>query len=235
MGLELEDQVILVTGSAKGLGRFLAEKIEGVGATTFFHFRNSKSRPVRFSSESVCFDVRDKEAVQKGVASIVKKCGRLDALIQCVGPYHPKRIDELSDHEWKTDLETTLHGSFNLSQQVLPTMRKNRFGRIIYVGDSMADRLTTSPHSVAYKIAKNGLYSLARAFAQTEMKNGITVNVVSPGVMPNSVVKPSTKAMPRVRLTKFEEVYQAILFLLSKGASKVTGTNLVVSGGFFGV
>ena len=200
-------KIILVVGSAKGLGAYLAQGFAEQGATVVFHARQHNKR---CRSPFVTFDVRDRAAVERAVKKIIKKYRRIDVLINCVGPYTPKRIDQLTEKEWRNDLESGLHGAFFLSRAVLPQMRKQKSGCILHIGDKTVKGLKTSALAVAYKIAKNGLATLVHALQQTESKHGIQIHLLKVGILPNSIVKPSQKILAKIPQTSFESVFKKI-------------------------
>ena len=183
----LEKKIVLVVGSEEGLGCFLAEQFLKAGAKTIFHYRTKKPK---MKSSSVVFDVRDSKIVQSEINRVVHDFGGIDILVNCVGPYTPQSIEKITEEEWRENIEAILHGSFFLARAVLPTMRKQKSGKIIFVGDESVGELKTSPIAVPYKIAKNGLVTLTHALAETEKQNEIGIHLVSPGFLPNSIVKP---------------------------------------------
>src|SRR3989338_3224062 len=90
--------VVLITGSARGLGAYLAVALEKKGAVVI---RHTRKKPGRSQAPGVIFDVRNRRAVEAAVRKIIRKWGRIDWLINCVGPYTPKRIDRLTETEWR--------------------------------------------------------------------------------------------------------------------------------------
>jgi 3-oxoacyl-[acyl-carrier protein] reductase len=110
-------------------------------------------------------------------------------------------------------------------------MRKKKWGRIINLGYSRAEQLVAFSRITPYAVAKTGLLTLTRTVAASEASFGITVNIVSPGLIEGGVL-PEQKDVPRGRLAKFKDVSEAVLFLASEKADFITGTNLVVAGGW---
>ena len=110
-------------------------------------------------------------------------------------------------------------------------MRKRGWGRIINLGYSRAEQITAFPTIAPYAVAKAGLLILTRTIAATEASLGITVNMVSPGLVEGGVL-PKHNDVPSGRLGKFTDVSQAVVFLSSLEAGYITGNNLVVAGGW---
>jgi 3-oxoacyl-[acyl-carrier protein] reductase len=113
----------------------------------------------------------------------------------------------------------------------LPGMRKRKWGRVINLGYSRAEQLVAFSKITPYAIAKTGLLILTRTAAASEASSGITVNMVSPGLIEGGAL-PEAKNIPAARLGRFEDISNAVLFLVSEEAGFITGTNLVVAGGW---
>jgi 3-oxoacyl-[acyl-carrier protein] reductase len=113
----------------------------------------------------------------------------------------------------------------------LPNMRKKKWGRIINLGYSRVEQLTSFPTITPYAAAKTGLLILTRTAAATEASFGITINMVSPGLLEEGIL-PKDKRIPAGRLGKGEDVSDAVLFLTSEKSDYITGTNLIVAGGW---
>jgi 3-oxoacyl-[acyl-carrier protein] reductase len=107
-------------------------------------------------------------------------------------------------------------------------MRARRWGRIINIGYSRAEQLGSFPTILPYAVAKTGLLILTRTAAVSEVANGVTVNMVSPGLMEGGVLPPGK--IPPAAIGGFRDVAGAVDFLASDAAAAVTGTNLIVSG-----
>jgi 3-oxoacyl-[acyl-carrier protein] reductase len=112
---------------------------------------------------------------------------------------------------------------------VLPGMRKRRWGRVVNLGYSRAEQFVAFSTIAPYAIAKTGLLILTRTAAASEASSGITVNMVSPGLMEGGLL-PEARSVPGGRLGKFEDVSSAALFLISEETGFITGTNLIVAG-----
>jgi NAD(P)-dependent dehydrogenase (short-subunit alcohol dehydrogenase family) len=110
-------------------------------------------------------------------------------------------------------------------------MRPSGGGRIVNIGFTGAERLAARPNVVAYAIAKTGVVLLTKAIARAEVANGITANVVAPGVVENSKTKP-LREIPAGRVARIEEVASAVLYFVSPEAEYVTGQVLEVAGGW---
>jgi NAD(P)-dependent dehydrogenase (short-subunit alcohol dehydrogenase family) len=138
---------------------------------------------------------------------------------------------ELSSDVWHAILGSNLHAAFYTCQEAVPHMRDRGFGRIVNIGYAGAELVKARPAIVAYNVAKTGMILYSKALARAEAPHGITVNVVSPGVIENSVTQP-VQEIPMGRVGRFEELVGAVRYLLSDPASYVTGVTIEVAGGW---
>ena len=236
----LDGKIALVTGSSKRLGKELALALARNGADVIVHYNKSKKEAESVKKEIESFgrcsiavkaDLRNAKEVEAMLRKIIAKFKKLDILINNVGNFIFKNIDDYSPQEWGFLLDTTLNTTYYCCKYALPYMRKRKFGRIINIADSLADRIQASPKLTPYIIGKTGVLILTQTLAVTEAKHNINVNAVSPGVMENSIVKPLDK-VPKGRYGAYWDVINAVLFLLDEKSDYITGANIKVSGGW---
>lgn len=165
------------------------------------------------------------------IKKVEKRFGRIDILVNNFGPIIVKPWEKIKWSEWEYVLRGNLGSALFCTKAVLPGMRKKKWGRIINLGYSRAEQLVAFSNIIPYAVAKTGLLILTRSAAASEASFGITVNIVSPGLIEGGVL-PEQKDVPRGRLAKFKDVSEAVLFLASEKACFITGTNLVVAGGW---
>lgn len=232
--------VALVTGSAKGIGRALALALAGAGYDVAVHYRASESeaqgvvreargRGVR--AQAFQADVTRPEEAARLVGDVHRTLGGLDVLINNVGNYHQGPLDALDVATWHAMFDGNLHCTFYLCRAAIPLMRASGGGRILNLGFAGAELLKARPSIVAYSAAKTGVILLSKALAKTYAGDNITVNVLSPGVMDNSVSVPDTP-LPMGRPGALDELAAAALFLVSESARYITGVTLEVAGGW---
>ncbi len=158
--------------------------------------------------------------------------GRLDVLVNNVGDYHHGPLEDLDGATWRYMLDSNLNATFYTCQQAVPLLRRSpRGGRIVNVGYAGAQHVVARPGIAAYGIAKTGVILYSKALAKVEARHGLTVNVVSPGVLENSVTKPLAE-IPMGRLGTLDELAAAVRYLVSEEAAYVTGVTIEVAGGW---
>jgi 3-oxoacyl-[acyl-carrier protein] reductase len=230
----------LVTGSARGIGRAIALALAGAGYDIAVHYRSSASEAeeVRVAAEglgvhavTVAGDLRDRERASAIVGEANAALGGLSVLVNNVGTYVRRPLDELTLDEWDDVLASNLTATFATCQAAVPLLRARGGGRIVNLGSAGTQNLVARPNLTAYTIAKTGVVLLTKALARAEAGNGITANVVAPGVIENSVDLPSLP-VPAGRVGRVEEVAAAVLYFVSPEAAYVTGQVLDVAGGW---
>jgi NAD(P)-dependent dehydrogenase (short-subunit alcohol dehydrogenase family) len=240
--VDLSDRVVLVTGSAKGLGREILLAAADRGASVAVQYRTSDERAREVAERArdrtgddaavttVRADVTDPDDVEALFAEIEAELGAVDVLVNNVGAFAPAHWSQLSYDTWRTVIETNLDATYLCSRRALPEMREQGWGRIVNVGYSSSEKGLVSPKNFPYFAAKAGVLMFTRMLAADTQDDGITVNAVSPYVIENSDEFPDD--LPRDRPAAFEDVIQAILFFLDEGSEYVSGENVEVDGGW---
>lgn len=230
----------LVTGSAQGIGRAILLGLAAAGHDVVVHFQNSRdeaevvasqARELGVESYALQADVTDPEEAAALVDEAWRLTDGLRVLVNNVGNYHYGPLDELDVETWHEMFASNLHATFYTCRRTVPRMREAGGGRIINLGYAGAEHLVARPAVAAYSIAKTGVILYSKSLARTEASSGITVNVISPGVMENSVTQPR-REIPMGRLGRLEEIVSAARFLASDEAAYITGTTIEVAGGW---
>jgi 3-oxoacyl-[acyl-carrier protein] reductase len=231
-------RIALVTGAARGMGRAialrLAEDVSGVAV----HYLTRRDEAQELAAAirekgklSACFraDLTKKAQAAGLVKKVEERFARLDILVNNVGPFLVKPWDQLEVADWERALRGNLLGPYFCAKAALPGMRKRKWGRIVNIGYSRAEHLGAFPTIAPYAVAKTGLLTLTRTAAASEVANGITVNMVSPGLMRGGALPPA-RNLSESQIGTFEDVAEAVAFFASDKAAAVTGTNLIVAG-----
>jgi 3-oxoacyl-[acyl-carrier protein] reductase len=240
-GGSAEKPVALVTGSAKRLGRAIALRLGGLGYHVWIHYLTSRAeaektledlREAGGTGSLMRGDMASRRDVRAMAARVKKESGRLDALVNNVGVYRTGKLLEYPVDDFERTLQANLTGSFQLVQECLPLFRPG--SGIVNIGYAGLESLTASAHNTAYLISKSGLFILTKSLALALGPRGVRVNMVSPGILENSVELPRRPRdqVPLGRLGTLGDVCDAVEFMLGKKAGYVTGVNLDVAGGY---
>lgn len=228
----------LVTGSAKGIGRAILLALAREGFDVAVHYQTSELEAEATRQEALALGVRsiklradltNPDEAKRLADAAASALGGLHVLVNNVGDYLKKPIEEFSVEEWHRMLDTNLNATFYLTQSAIPHLLAAGWGRVVNLGFAGAQNLIARPSITAYGIAKTGVILYSKALAQRLAGRGVTVNVVSPGIAENSVSKP-VEEIPMGRLADLEELARAVLFFVREGY--VTGQVVEVSGGW---
>jgi len=231
------ERIALVTGAGRGIGRAIALALAGECRAVAVHYHRHKAvaeataKAVR-SAGAECriyrADLtRESEAVRL-VRVAEKRFGRLDILVNNVGPFLAKPWSLSTAKDWETMFRGNLLASFFTLREAIPGMRERGWGRIINLGFGRIEQAAAFPTVAPYAAAKSGLLVLTRTAAAAEAGTGVTVNMVSPGLIKGGRLPKGAKIKPGSLGTE-TDVARAVLFLASDAAAAVTGTNLLVA------
>lgn len=233
--------VVLITGGGRGLGQALALDLARTGCRIALHFHTSREsaeatqqaiqlaggEAALFQANLSCLAEAERLA-----ADVVARFGQLDILINNAGLYQPKKGLELSEAEWFEGLDTTVTPVYFTSRACLPAIRRSSYKRIINIGDSACDHPGARDMAWSYHVGKTGVWILTRSLAETEAPHDVAVNMVSPGYLENSLDLPPAHTLPAGRFGRFADIESAVRFLAFDAPTYLTGSNLVISGGW---
>jgi len=231
-------RIALVTGASRGIGRAialrLAEDVSGVAVHYFSRRDEAQELAAAIREKGKLAAVFRADLTKKAqAAGLIKKVeerfARVDVLVNNVGPFLIKPWDQLEVADWEKVLRGNLLGAYFCMKAALPGMRKRKWGRIVNLGFSRAEHLGAFPTIAPYAVAKTGLLTLTRTAAAAEAVNGITVNMVSPGLIRGGAL-PQARDLAESTLGSFEDVAEAVAYCASNAAAAVTGANVIVSG-----
>jgi len=231
-------RIALVTGASRGMGRAialrLAEDVSGVAVHYLTRRDEAQELAAAIREKGKLSAVFRADLTKKAqAAGLIKKVeerfARIDILVNNVGPFLVKPWDQLEVADWERVLRGNLFGPYFCAKAALVGMRKRKWGRIVNIGYSRAEHLGAFPTIAPYAVAKTGLLVLTRTAAASEVGNGITVNMVSPGLIRGGAL-PQARDLSESQLGTVEDVAEAVAFFASDKAASVTGANLIVAG-----
>lgn len=239
-------KVALITGGARGIGREIAYALADRGWSVAICYRTSEKEAEEAVAEiekrggtglRYKCDVSDPEAAAVLVTDVETEWGRIDALINCAGPYHRVNLLKETIDGWRGMFDNNLHPVFYLSRAVAEGMKERGWGRIINFGMANADKMNAQTEITAHYIAKAGVLILTRSLARLLAPHGITVNAISPGFIssgsaPEEELQSMVKRIPAGYVGETKDAVDAALYLLSDEARYVNGTNIHLSGGW---
>jgi 3-oxoacyl-[acyl-carrier protein] reductase len=241
---DLTNKVALVTGASRGIGRAIAAKLAAQGALVVCAARgdNAGATAGEISAaggraEAITLDVTDDGAMAKAPSEIVERHGRLDVVVSNAGITRDQLLMRMKRDDWDAVIATNLTATFTLAQAAIRPMLKQKAGRIIAIGSVVGE--IGNAGQVNYAASKAGLIGLAKALAREVASRGITVNVITPGMIDTDMTRALTgKAqidwaaqIPLGRLGTPDDVAAAACYLASDEAAYITGHVLAVNGG----
>jgi 3-oxoacyl-[acyl-carrier protein] reductase len=239
-------RVALIPGGARGIGRRIGVDLARRGWSVALAYRTSRDAAAQAVAEieaaggkglGLAADVSQPAECERLVKAVTDWQGRVDALVNCAGPFH--RVDLFSEtpEGWREMFANNLDCLFYLSRLVAPIMIGQKWGRIIAFSMSNADRLVAQPQLTAHYLAKVGVLGLVRTLSKALARHSITVNAISPGFidsgsMGEEELKVMSRNIPAGYVGSTADTAGAALYLLSDEAAYVTGANIPVSGGW---
>ncbi len=243
--MKLKGKVALVTGSARGIGKAIALSLAREGSFVgLMDLRDTRPLADQMTANgqaalSLPVDITDHEAVNLTVAAVIQKYGKIDILINNAGIIVRDTILELSHEDWRRVMNVNVNGTFNCCKAVIPHMVEHEYGRIVNI-TSIAGKMGDITASPAYGTSKGAINTFTKSLARQLASYNITVNAVAPHAIETDKSAEWSEekrrgiidSIPLKRLGQPDEVAEAVLFLVSSGASFITGEILDVNGGY---
>jgi acetoacetyl-CoA reductase/3-oxoacyl-[acyl-carrier protein] reductase len=239
----------IITGGSRGIGKAIAIALAKEGINVALTYRTNKEKALSVveeiaskSNSAICIklDQRRRENIHNVIDEVHKKFGKINILVNNAAIAQEKPFETINDEEWDNMMAINLRGPFILSQEILPDMIEQGWGRIINICSIGGQ--WGGINQVHYAAAKAGLINLTKSLARIYSKNGITSNAVSPGLVSSEMAakelstasgKEKVKNIPIGRIASSEEIAEVVAFIASAKASYITGQTINVNGGMY--
>lgn len=240
-----QDEIVLVTGSTRGIGKSVAQRFAAEGATVIIIGRNDAQaqqvaqeiRDKGFKADGFGCDVTNLENVQETVNKILDIHKRIDILINNAGITRDNLLLRITESDWDEVIKVNLKGVFNVTKVLCKPMLKAKKGKIISIASVIG--ITGNAGQANYAASKAGVIAFSKSVAKELASRSITVNVVAPGYIQtdmtdqlgDNVKEMVLQRIPLQRFGQAEDVAGVCLFLASKAGDYITGQTIVVDGG----
>lgn len=244
--MRLKDQIAVVTGGSRGIGRAIALAFAAEGARVAIVYRGSQEAADKLVAEinnkggkaiALQADVADAASVQACVQRVEQELGPVNILVNNAGVIEDDLFVRMKPEAWNKVIQTNLGGVFNFSHAVAFGMMQRRAGRIINISSVAADHVNMGQTN--YSASKGAINSFTRALAVELAKRGVTVNAIAPGFIEtdmsaavrNKAGDRIAKYIPMRRIGMPEDIARVAVFLASADSAYITGQVLTVDGG----
>jgi 3-oxoacyl-[acyl-carrier protein] reductase len=242
----MSNRVAFVTGASRGIGRAIALSLAEAGhsivvASPEMEFNEEVAAEIRKTQPALVVDLNltSPESIAAGFQAALKEFGKIDVLVNNAGITKDSLAVRMKKEAWDLVLQINLTGAFLASQQAIPVMMKQRWGRIINIASVVGQ--SGNPGQANYVASKAGIIGLTKCLAQELGGRNITVNAVAPGFietdmtknLPAEVREKMLSGVPLKRPGTPEDIAKAVRFLASDDAAYITGVVLQVNGGMY--
>ncbi len=256
----MKDKIALITGSTSGIGLGIARHFASLGANIALHGLGESD-----VIQALCAEISDKYGVkvkhypadmlvpnqiESMVQTVISDFGKVDILVNNAGIQHVAPIEDFPNDKWESIIRIDLISSFYTTKNVIPSMKKNSWGRIINIASAHA--LVASPCKSAYVAAKHGLLGMTKSVALEVAESGITANAICPGYVRTPLVLGQIADTAKARgmteedvmrnvilgshatkqFVEIDQIAQFAAFLCSSAAASITGAALPIDGGW---
>ncbi len=242
----LQDQICVVTGSSRGIGRAIAVAFARHGADVAVNYYKNKSAAESTAEEIASLgrqvipiqaDITRPDDARRLIETAHEHFGRLDILVNNIGRFEMKTIAETSIEEWRGLFDMNLNAAFYCAKSALPIMRAQRKGHLIFLGTTKANTIRSHHNAAAYGAAKTALTVLVKSLAREEGPNGIRSNIINPGIIDTGHIPATQQSYAnQIALKEFgreEDIANAALYLASPLGRYCNGAAIDVDGGLW--
>ena len=244
--ISLQNKTVFITGGSRGIGAACVKMFHQAGATVAFSFkeneRAAKALINSFSTNlplSVKIDFSSEKDIVEKVNLVLNRLGRIDILVNNAGIWKYGEADKMTLEDWNETIQINLTSTFLVTREIIPSMKQNRFGRIINIASTAGQR--GEPFYSHYAASKGGMISYTKSLAAELGEFNITTNCVAPGWVNTDMVsgvfinkdykKEVENIIPVQRIAEPEDIAGPVLFLASDLARHINGEILNVNGG----
>lgn len=244
---DLANEIILVTGASRGIGKAIALQLGAqgaiiIGTATTDNGAKSISEYMQtnnINGRGIALNVKHDDNIQAALSNITEEFGAPTVLVNNASITRDNIMLRMKEDEWDDVMDTNLKSVFRMSKAVLRGMTKARHGRIINITSVVG--VSGNAGQANYSASKAGVIAFTKSLAQEVASRGITVNAVAPGFIETDMTNALTEAqkesifnaIPARRMGQPDEIASAVSFLASSGADYVTGTTIHVNGGMY--
>jgi len=245
--MDFKEQVAVVTGGGRGIGRAIAEELAQRGVHVVIADINP-AEAQEVASELTTFgvkamgmklDVSKSEEVKKAFEDIRKEFNKINILVNNAGITRDGLLLRMKEDDWDSVMDINLKSAFLCSKEAIKDMSQQRYGRIVSLSSVAA--FMGNPGQANYGASKAGIMGLTKTLAKEYASRGITVNAVAPGfiqtamtdVLPEKVKEEIKKQIPLTRFGTVKDVAHAVIFLASPDSGYITGQVIHVNGGMY--
>ena len=244
----LNGKVALITGGSRGIGKAVSIELAKAGAIVIINYANSESSAKEVlniveesggTGEILQFNVSDTIVVEEKIKYILEKYEKIDILVNNAGITRDSLFMRMKEQQWDEVFEVNTKGVFNCTKNVVRSMVKNQYGKIINITSVVGEM--GNPGQANYSSTKSAIMGFTKSLAKELGSKNINVNAISPGfietditdVLPDSVKEKYKEIIPLSRFGIPEDVAKAVLFLASDDSSYITGEILKINGGLY--
>lgn len=233
----LEGKVVVVTGSARGIGRAIVERLAAEGAKMVISCDMGETTYEQTNVVHKLLNVTDREAIKTFVEEVENEYGKIEVLVNNAGITKDNLLIRMGEDQWDAVIDVNLKGVFNMTQAIGKSMFKARKGSIITLSSVVG--LHGNAGQTNYSATKGGVIAMTKTWAKELGARNVRANCVAPGfiksamtdILPENVVQGMLDATPLGRMGTVDDIANVVLFLASDESSFITGETIAVTGG----
>ncbi|WP_022819805.1 3-oxoacyl-[acyl-carrier-protein] reductase [Fusobacterium russii] len=233
----IEGKVVVVTGSARGIGRAIVERLAKENPKMIISCDMGETTYEEKNVVHKILNVTDREAIKTFVEEVENEYGKIDVLVNNAGITKDALLVRMAEDQWDAVIDVNLKGVFNMTQAVGKSMFKARKGSIITLSSVVG--LHGNPGQTNYAATKGGVIAMTKTWAKELGARNVRANCIAPGfirtpmtdVLPEKTIQEMLNATPLARLGEPEDIANAVLFLASDESSFISGETISVGGG----